>query len=120
MPGKRVAVVDPTRPLQVNVANQSPHVVAYKIWVKRPNTDWADVGEGQTADDKPDFHTTGPCPKGTVLDYWFGIGGNPLTAWSALVTLSQDAHIVEGGLCGETGTTDADGVDLRETEVTFI
>ena len=120
MPGKRNATVDPSREVQVNVVNQSPHVVAYRVWVKRPGTDWVDVGEGQTADDKADFYTISKCPKGTLLDYWFGIGGNPLTAWSALLTLSQDAKIVTGGLCGEDGTTDVDGVDVRETEVTFV
>ena len=120
MPTKRTAEVDPVPKVQVNVVNQSPHVVAYKIWVKVPGADWQTVAEGQTADDIADFYTLGPYPKGTLLDYWFGVGGNPLTAWSALLSLSQGGHIVPGGSCGESGTTDDAGIDVRETEVRFV
>ena len=120
MPDKRNARVDPAARLHVNVVNQSPHVVAYKIWVKQPGSDWVVVGEGQTADEVADFIDLAPLPKGTLLDYWFGIGGNAMTAWSALLTLSQGGRFVQGGLCNESGTTDADGIDVRETEVTFV
>jgi hypothetical protein len=67
-----------------------------------------------------DFFNLGPLPTGTVLDYWFGIGGNPMTAWRALLTVSQDGRIVPGGLCTESGTTDDVGIDMRETEVAFV
>ena len=120
MTTKRTAQVDPSVGLQINVVNQSPHVVAYKIWVKRPGSDWKDIGEGQTADEVADFFDLDPQPKGTLLDYWFGIGGNPMTAWRALLTLSQGGRIVPGGLCSENGTTDDTGIDMRETEVTFV
>jgi hypothetical protein len=120
MPAKRTATVDHTLGVQVNVVNQSPHVIAYKIWVKRPGADWVEVGEGQTADELADFFSLPPLPEGTALDYWFGIGGNAMTAWRALLTLSQDGRIVPGGLCAESGTTDDVGIDTRETEVTLV
>ncbi|HEU5153914.1 MAG TPA: hypothetical protein VFU03_04245 [Gemmatimonadales bacterium] len=120
MATKRIAEVDSGSKIQVNVVNQSPHVVAYKIWVKVPGTDWLAVGEGQTADDIADFYNLGPYPKGTLLDYWFGIGGNARTAWSALLSIAQGGHIVPGGSVGESGTTDATGIDVRETEVRFV
>jgi hypothetical protein len=117
---KRIARVDPGLGLEVKVVSRSPHVVAYKIWVKRPGSDWVSVGEGQTADQLPDSHSLDPLPKDTVLDYWLGIGGNAMTAWSALLTLEQNGRPVEGGECSENGTTDVVGVDMRETEVTLI
>lgn len=120
MAAKTLAQVDPTFPIQLNIVSQSPHVVAYKIWVKVPSADWKVVAEGQTADNVADFYTLGPYPKDTLLDYWLGIGGNPFTNWSAQVTISQNGHIVPGGSCPESGQTDKVGVDVRETEVRFV
>src|SRR3954467_3903428 len=104
MPAKRNARIDPSARLHVNVVNQSPHVVAYKIWIKRPGQDWTAVGQGHTADQVADFLDLDPLAKGAMLDYWFGIGGNAQTNWRALLTLSQNGRIVDGGLCDEHGT----------------
>lgn len=118
--GTKRVEIDPTRPIEVNVVARSPHVAAYRLWFRRPESEWERIGDGHTADDVPDFHGFGPVPQKSGFAYWLGIGGNPKTRFRVIVTLAQDGEILEGGTCVEQGMTNADGVRMREREVEFV
>jgi len=115
----RTAVIDPARSVGVNVACESPHVIAYKFWLMLPGGSWQVVAKGQTGDNVADFFNVDPSPRGTRLAYWLGIGGNANTAFRAVVTLSQDGQMVPGGLCLESGSTNDDNVAQLQNEVDF-
>lgn len=116
----RNATIDPARPVGINVACESPHVIAYRFWMMLPGGKWQVVGEGQTGDDLAAFFPVGPAPKGARLAYWLGIGGNANSAFRAVVTLSQDGQMVQGGLCIEPGVTNDDHVAEVQSEVEFV
>jgi len=109
---------DPRAPLQISVVSRSPHVVAYRLWAKAPaDTEWTVIGEGTTADDKPDTVTIGPFPNGTVIAYWVGIGGSPNSRYTALVLFAQNGSLLEGGTVLIQGRVDSDGLAIEEGSV---
>jgi hypothetical protein len=117
---RRLVANDPALPLDINVMGQSPHVVAYRMWFKKPGqTAWTRFAEGHTSDDISDHHTAGPFEDETKISYWLGIAGNAGTDYRAVVTFSQSGKIVEGGMCSEEGRTDANGGAESKTEVTL-
>ena len=116
----RITDVDPTRPIDLNVVGQSPHVVVYRVWVMLPGGQWEVIGTGSTADNIADHYQKGPYPEGTKLAYWFGIAGNPSTDWQALLSIAQDGKIVPGGACLEQGKTNSKGAAVREDQATFV
>jgi hypothetical protein len=112
---------DPDSPMEINIVGQSPHVFAYRFWAREPGADeWKVIAEGHTADDEPDFHSTGPFPDQSRIAYWVGIGGNPETDYRAVVTFSQDGAVVHGGAEILTGRTSDKGGAVEEREVVLI
>jgi hypothetical protein len=80
---------DPSKVTDINVGIDSPHVVTFRIWYRNPEDEkWTRIGEGQTADDSPDYFQTGPLGDETRLAYYLIIVGNAFTSFSATVTLS--------------------------------
>jgi len=106
---------DATKEVQISVVSRSPHVVAYRLWFKRPgDAAWTRIGDGTTADDVPDSVTSGPFPDGTLIAYWLGIGGNANTKYRTLVIFSQEGNVLPGGTCIEEDKVDADGLAVVE------
>lgn len=119
MPTRQVTL-NPSKPLEVNVISHSPHVAAYRIWTRPAGgSGWTKVAEGSTADNVPDFFSTGPLTSGAKLHYWVGVGGNPATNYRIIVTLGQGGQILPDGTLVMQGTTNASGVDVLEDEVSF-
>jgi hypothetical protein len=109
MPLSTQATVDPAKPFQASVVSESPHVVSYRLWYEIPGGTWQVFGDGGTDDNAPDVFVAGPVPKGSQVAYWLGIGGNPNTAYRAVVQIAQDSGPVSGGKCVEEGNADAVG-----------
>lgn len=119
MPTKQI-VLDPSKPLEVNVVSHSPHVAAYRVWTWPAGVSgWTKVGEGSTADNVPDFFSTGPLAAQSKLHYWLGIGGNPGTNYRVIVTLGQSGQILPQGTIVVQGTVNASGIDIVMDEVSF-
>jgi hypothetical protein len=115
LPIDRMATID------VNFVARTPHVVAYRLWRQdAPNGPWNLLAEGHTADHIPDLVTVNPCPVGTRLAYWVGIGGNPNTHYEVLITFAQNGKIVPGGSLIVPGQTNAQGVAEDHGFVDFI
>lgn len=112
---------DPAKGIEINVIGRSPHVVAYRMWLKKPGeTVWTKIGEGHTADNKPDFLTVAPAGDDTELDYALSIGGNANTTYRAIVTFAQDGKVLEDGTNLHTGKTDGVGFASDASRVKFI
>jgi hypothetical protein len=112
----------PAEVLVVRVRFDSPHVVAYRLWLQRPGQPRELFAEGtdqDTAAVTGHTHQIGPVPSGTKILYLFIFVGNPGTTFSGQLTLEQDGQVIEHGLHTEEGQTDADGVEVRRKEVTL-
>ena len=109
--------MDPTIPVDVTVRIDSPHVVAYRLFFRRPGDTKGTVfatGDDQTAN--PATFTVGPLPRGSSIRYFMLINGNPQTAYRIAVDVEQDgAPIVVPAVL--TGTTDGDGTASERGEV---
>jgi hypothetical protein len=95
-------------------------VAAYRLWRRAPGGDWVRVGDGQTADDEPDFHRVGRLASGAEIAWWIGIGGNPATHFRIVLTFGQGGRLLEGGTCLEEGRTDEAGLAQREGVVKVL
>ena len=112
MPQRFIGPVDNATPMDVNVVCQSLHVVAYRVWHRRPSVskEWKIVGDGQTADDKAD-HFQLNVTRDDEIAYWLGIGGTkPNIPYAVVITLAQAGKVLDGGALVETGPTDGEGV----------
>lgn len=114
MPAAIRLVFDPTKELEVNIASDSPHVVAYKLWSQEHGGDWTVFADDGTDDDDPDFFRVGPFPPKTKLAYWLGIGGNPRTLFRARVVIGQEGRLLRNGTRIEEGSTNEQGIEIRE------
>jgi hypothetical protein len=120
VPNQRAVPVNDTLPVELNVVSQSPHVVVYRLWIRRPGGAWEVLKDGTTADTIPDHSVHGPLAKGTGLAYWLGLGGNPRTRFEALVNLAQGGQTLPNGACIEVGNTDDSGVAEAHGEVLLV
>lgn len=110
-----------TSKLTIDVVGQSPHAFGYKVWKKEPtDADWQDVTEGQTADDIPDAIDLGPFPTATRLAYWIGVGGHAISYYRVVVSLSQDGHVLRGGMHVVEGRTSTSGAAAQEAEAVLV
>ena len=112
---------DSDKPIDINFVGQSPHVFAYRIWYRLPGEDsWTIIGDGDTQDDVPDYHGTGPHIDGTQIAIMVAIGGKKNSMYRYLITFSQDGAIAQGGAIQERGRTSADGGAVRTTKVVLV
>ncbi len=103
-------------------AGRSPHVFAYKVWLKRPgDDDWTDPGcTGDTQDDVPDSCDLGPLPDGTVLDIPVAIGGNEESQYKGDVVFTQGGAVCHGGVVPFSGKTSGDGGGAEYLRVVLV
>jgi hypothetical protein len=117
---KVVGPVDPDKPIDINVSGMSPHVFAYKLWWRdATSTDWAELGQGSTGDQQPDFYRHA-FSKGAQLFHWLGVGGKANSGYDAIVTLSQGGRVLPNGLVQISGTTNDKGSDVQQDFANFV
>jgi hypothetical protein len=82
--------IDPTLAIDFHVAEETPHVVAYKFWVLRAGDQWYPIGPEQTNDSRTDHWIfMPPMPTGSRFAYWLGLWGHKNTQWRVRLTVSQ-------------------------------
>jgi len=119
MSGDISVPIDHDAALDVNILSKSPHVVAYRLWLRSPRADWDMFAEGDSADEVSDHHELSGMSAGSRVAYWLGIGGNPNTQYRALVTIAQRGRILDGGSFIEEGSTNAQGVAEAQAIIGF-
>jgi hypothetical protein len=108
---------DPTLPIDVSVAGETPHVLAYKVWTKAPGEDrWTVAAEGHSEDEAVDTHAIGPRPIGTLIAWWLGIGGRPGSWFRAALRFGQSGALLDGGEHRVRGRTNDRGGAVRSGE----
>jgi hypothetical protein len=94
----------------INFIGQSPHVFAYRIFIKRPqDDDFVEFAVGDTDDDIPDHFATDPLPDATRVIMNVAVGGARNSAFRYVVTFSQNGAVVLGGTLLRNGRTRANG-----------
>ncbi len=116
MPTSTQIGADPAKSIAIDMSVTTMHVVSSRVWVKPPGGVWALVHDGDFRFHEPDDFTLPAQPAGTVLHYWLGIGGNPSTQFSVVISLRQDGPL-PGGTHLNQGMTDADGKFFVQDEV---
>lgn len=111
MPQKNLKLYNPDTPVTWNIVVNSIHVIAYKLWKQKPESDeWEVLSEGSSTDniaDNGQFNVEA----GTKFAYWLGIASTMTnTNYNISLVLSQEQKILEGGMIEETGQTNDDGV----------
>lgn len=106
--------------IELNFTCQTPHRMYYKVWTRPgPKSPWKLDGDGFIHDSTPDHRAIGVLPAGGQIAYYLGAWGRRRSKWRAYVTFSQAGKLVKDGLLEEPGTTDKDGFDATETEVSL-
>jgi hypothetical protein len=112
---------DAGRPLDINLVGQSPHVFAYRMWFREPEAEeWTEFAAGDTEDDVPDHHVTGPHPDGTHIVMNVAVGGRPNSTFRFVVTFVQGGQAVQGGTFVKTGKTGPNGGGGRKLAVILV
>jgi hypothetical protein len=120
---RRRVASDPGVALFFNFAGGSPHVFAYKVWIKRPeDDDWTtcDCCEGDTQDDIPDTCDLGALPDATLLDIPVAVGGKKSSAYRGEIVFTQDGRVVHGGVISFADTTSEDGGGAEYIRVVLV
>ncbi len=101
---------DDALPHDINFVGQSPHVFAYRMFVKRAGeTSFTEFAAGDSEDDVPDHHVTGPHPDATRIVINVAVGGKKNSLFKYIVTFSQGGSVVLGGTFARSGRTGAGG-----------
>jgi hypothetical protein len=115
--------MDPSSPIQVNVQLDSPDVISYRLFFKRPSdsgwTVFANGTDEDAATASGHTYTVGPLPSGSKIGYRFLISGNPVTAFRIRVDVGQHGSLLPNGHVPVAGTTDGSGVAVRQGEVSL-
>lgn len=114
---------DPATRLVFNLAGGSPHVFAYRVWIKRPaDDDWTtcDCCEGDTQDDVPDTCDLGALPDATLLDIPVAVGGKGNSAYKGEIVFTQDGRVVHGGVISFADTASGDGGGAEYIRVVLV
>ena len=108
---------DPTLPIDLELAVETPHVVAWRVWTKAPDDDrWIVAAEGHTEDEAPDVHVLGPLALGTLIAWWIGIGGAPGSWFRVALRFRQRDEPLEAGERRVRGRTNDRGGAARSGE----
>ncbi|MEW5925862.1 MAG: hypothetical protein AB1941_00075 [Gemmatimonadota bacterium] len=112
--------MDPTQPIAVLVEIDSPQVVVYRLWFKRPgDTLWTIFATGtdeEATNPSAHQHVVGPLPEGSRIAYHVIFSGNPETFFRVRITASQSGSPLDEPVVID-GTTDASGVAARQGEI---
>lgn len=104
---------DPTKPIVVSVTFHSPHVVAYRLWYKRPGdtayTVFATGTDSEPSNPSSHAHMVSSLPAGSDIVYLAWLSGNDSTPYRIEVSLMQNDQAVADGYFVLQGTTDGDG-----------
>ena len=115
---------DPTRPLDIEVSFESPHVVLYRLWIRRPGEEtWTVIASGtDDAESNPSAHRhrLPPLPRGSQVAVLMNLSGNPESAFRARLELLQEGDTLVGGAHTFRGITDAEGFVMRRKEVELL
>jgi hypothetical protein len=112
---------DPGLPLGINLVGLSPHVLVYRFWTRPPGDEtWTPLRDGDTVDDVLDFFETGPHADGTDIAWWVAVSGRPRTAFRFSIVITQDDHVVTGGMHVYDGTTSSHGGAVVEDAVELV
>lgn len=108
---------DPSLPIDLEVAAETPHVIAWRVWTKAPEADrWTVAAEGHSEDAVPDVHAIGPLASGTLVAWWLGVGGPPGGWFRASLRYRQRGRPLEGGERRVRGRTNDRGGAVRSGE----
>lgn len=103
--------MDPTRPIDVLVRCESPHVVRYRLFVRPAGeAEFRQFAAG-TNRGELDSHAVGPLPNGSEIGGAFNIVGNERTAYRVRFGCAQDGALIPGASAAVTGVTDDNGAD---------
>jgi hypothetical protein len=94
---------------------ESPHVVRYRIFVRRPaDAAFSEAGSGT---DPGARHPLGELPAQSEVGASFNIAGTPNTAYRIRFVVEVDGTPLPAAPI--TGTTDANGAEARRTTVSI-
>jgi hypothetical protein len=117
MAAESAILADPTAPIEVEVAAETPHVLAYRVWTKAPGEDrWTVAAEGHSEDGVPDTAAIGPLALGSLVAWWLGIGGAPESWFRAAIRFRQAGELLAGGERRVRGRTGSRGGAVRSDE----
>jgi hypothetical protein len=103
---------DPVKSIVVTVSLESPQVVDYRLWYKRPaDPAWTVFANGDHQKPLESFPVA-PLPANSEMAYHIRFIGNPESAFRARITLTQDTQQFQEVLI--EGTTNERGVAIRE------
>jgi hypothetical protein len=109
--------MDPTRPIDVLVRCESPHVVRYRLFVRPANENDFQKFAAGTNRGELDTHPIGPLPNGSEIGGSFNIVGNERTAYRVRFGCAQDGNVIPGASVAITGVTDDNGADSVDQRI---
>lgn len=114
--------LDNSKPSQVCIRIDSPHVVVFKVFYRRPGEQWTFVGQG-TDEDVVDVsshcYMLPALIAASEISCLLAFDGNEGTAFKAQVVASQDGQIPDGGAVQVTGLI-AGGTMLRQVRMVVV
>jgi hypothetical protein len=111
--------MDPTRPLDVVVQVESPHVVRYQLFARKAGEEeFVQFAEG-TDQTSGQAHPASPLPHGSEIGGAFSIVGNPRTAYRIRLSCFQNQAPIPGASTVVSGVTDENGADAVDGRVTL-
>ena len=119
-----VGPIDPSRPVDIEIAGLSNHAIAFALWWRAPDrADWTLLGQGHTGDGAaglPKLSLTAT-PHAQIY-YWVAASNpaRPHAAYHARLRLTQNAILLPNGEIGLRGTTDAVGNDSVEEWIDLL
>jgi hypothetical protein len=113
--------MDPNTPIDVTMRIDSPQVLVYRLWFKRPDDNaWTIFATGTDEDAASatgHAYQIGPLPSGSRISYQLIFSGNPQTTYRAEIVIAQGGEPLPGGEIDIEGTTDDGGVATAKGEV---
>jgi len=113
-----VGPIDPGAPLELDLACDSGHAMAFALWHRPPGTDaWKKFADGRTGDGAGDVYRAAvETQPHAQIYYWVAVSNpaHPHAAYHATLTLTQRGAPLPHGSIDLRGTTDAAGNDSVE------
>lgn len=113
--------MDPNKPIEVDFRIDSPQVVVYRLWYRRPgDSQWTVFANGTDEAESSASahrHIVGPLPEDSRIAYHVIFSGNPQMYFRVVITVSQDGVELPGSGVRVEGYTDDSGVAARQGEV---
>lgn len=110
--------MDPTRPLDVVVQVESPHVAQYRLFARPADQANFVAFASGTDQTSGQAHPVGPLPPGSEIGLVVDLAGNPARAWRVRLSCVQDGAPIPGATTVLSGTTDDSGADSATARMT--